>query len=74
MSEVFHPFGHLEGIVTKVNDHGRGHVTFEVAAVNGGTCFGSDIYGDVRPFPIAVGRQILERNNHDYHSCKWVYC
>jgi hypothetical protein len=59
MSQVFHPFGHLEGVVTKINDHGRGYVTFEVTAVNGVTCFGSDIHGDVRPFPIAVGRQIL---------------
>lgn len=51
-------FGHLEGVVTKIEKHGQGHITFEVKAVNGVTCYASDIYGIKRPFPIEVGMKV----------------
>lgn len=51
-------YGHLEGTITKIEKHGQGHITFEVLAENGVTCYASDIYGIKRPFPVELGMKI----------------
>jgi hypothetical protein len=67
--------GHLEGVITKIENHGKGHLTFEVLAGNGVTCYASDIYGDKRPFPVEVGMRIcLEEAAVMFDNGRIVYC
>jgi hypothetical protein len=68
-------YGHLEGVITKIETHGQGHTTFEVLAGNGATCHASDIYGLKRPFPIAVGMKVLlEEATVMFDNGQIVYC
>ena len=68
-------YGHMEGIITKIDNHGDGHITFEVLASNGVTCYASDIYGTNRPFPIEVGMKIcLEEATVMFDNGRIDYC
>lgn len=51
-------YGHLEGVITKIETHGQGYITFEVLAENGVLCYASDIYGTKRPFPVEIGMKV----------------
>jgi hypothetical protein len=72
--DMHNAFGHLEGTVAKVENHGQGHTTFEVKAANGVTCYASDIYGIKRPFPVEVGMRIqLEEATVMFDNGQIVY-
>lgn len=68
-------YGYLEGVITKIEDHGHGHKTFEVLAPNGVTCYVTDIEGLSRPFPIEVGMDIvLEDASVMFENGRIQYC
>lgn len=68
-------YGHLEGVITKIEKHTQGYTTFEVLAINGVTCYASDAYGIKRPFPIELGMKIcLEEANIMFDNGQINYC
>jgi hypothetical protein len=68
-------YGHLEGVITKIEKHTKGYTTFEVLAINGVTCYASDFYGIKRPFPIELGMKIcLEEATIMFDNGQINYC
>ncbi len=67
-------YGHLEGVITKIEKGTQGCTTFEVLAENGVTCYASDIYGIKRKFPVEIGMKIcLEEAMIMFDNGRMVY-